>query len=579
MGVLHAGWRQPHHPRGEEVRIIEALATFGASMLDNARGQQRSSELAARLQGIIDQMPSGVAVVDAAGSMTVLNSAGREITGLAAASPFLSGVRLEGPEIGLALEASHLDFAATALGRALAGERVHNHEYSAETEDGRRVWLRASASPLVDGAGAPAGAISVFTDVTEARLASERRERETGRRLALAAISEALSDAGRDVPAMLRVTTSELSRVMGAACTVRLLRNNELRIVEGAFDTDQARLDKLKADWLGGAEIPVHDSRHRSVVESGQSIRLFDPTGVELRKDVPRRASTQAQRLPLYALMVAPLRAHGEVLGTIGLYRHVEPKPFTEEDEAFAADVGARAGLALENARLFDELAASRARLEELSQRMVQLAERERRAIALELHDQIGQSLTAARLLLQAARRLPLRLRDERLDEACTTLDEAVAQVRGLSLDLRPPMLDRFGLPAALEGYLDRFTNRTGIEVTCRASGLVFRPSPEVDMAAYRIIQEALTNVARHSGVQRADITLWSDERSVWVRVSDEGQGFDPALQEWEPSIGLTGMQERAELLGGELTIDSAPGAGARLLARLPLTAGVGGSQ
>jgi len=93
------------------------------------------------------------------------------------------------------------------------------------------------------------------------------------------------------------------------------------------------------------------------------------------------------------------------MLGTIGLYRHDLAEPFTEEDEAFAMDIGVRAGLVLENARLFEQLAASLGRLEELSQRMVQLAERERRAIALELHDEVGQGLTAARLLLQAARR------------------------------------------------------------------------------------------------------------------------------------------------------------------------------
>src|SRR6185437_8940826 len=135
--------------------------------------------------------------------------------------------------------------------------------------------------------------------------------------------------------------------------------------------------------------------------------------------------------------------------------------------------------------------------------------------IALELHDEIGQGLTGARLLLQAARRLPARLRDERHEEACKTLDETVAQVRGLSLDLRPPLLDRFGLVAALEAYVERYSDRTGIAVTCRSNEMSARPSPHVDMAAYRIVQEGLTNIARYAGVTRAEVSLWSSQEHL----------------------------------------------------------------
>src|SRR5581483_8343057 len=114
-----------------------------------------------------------------------------------------------------------------------------------------------------------------------------------------------------------------------------------------------------------------------------------------------------------------------------------------------------------------------------------------------------------------------------------------VAQARGLSLDLRPPLLDRFGLAAALEAYLERYTDRTGIAVTCRSNDMSARPSPHVDMAAYRIVQEGLTNVARHAGVTRAEVSLWSTDEHLWVRVADEGKGFDLSVLEWEPSTGL----------------------------------------
>jgi PAS domain S-box-containing protein len=571
-GALHAGWRSPHKVTSDQRRIIETLATFGAGMLDSTSAEQRASELARRLQAIIDQMPSGVAVVDARHRLAVLNEAGRDILGLPAESPLASGVALWGPKLQGIFAHHGFDFETTALAGALAGEAVDQAEYRVNVADGRNVWLRSSARQLLDAGGQPAGAVSVFSDITRAREAAERRERETERRLALAAITDALGHAGRDVHAMLRITSRELAHALSSTCVVRLLQGDALAVLEGSVhDDDPKRLRRILR-YLSAQPVTLQSGRHRQALEAGMPVSWFDASGHGLHPAglaAPIRRVVKA--LPLYALLVAPLHARGEMLGTIGLYRHDTASPFTKDDEAFVADVGARAGLVLENARLFAQLAASRARLEELSQGMVQLAERERRAIALELHDEIGQGLTAARLLLQAARRLPSRLRDERLEEACTTLDEAVAQVRGLSLDLRPPLLDRFGLAVALEGYLERFCDRTGVAVRFQPPEQLVRAAPDVERAAYRVIQEALTNVARHAGVELAQVELRTDNQSLWVRVTDQGRGFDPAVVEWEPSTGLTGMQERAELLGGELVIDTALGTGVQVLARFPL--------
>ncbi|HLY63980.1 MAG TPA: sensor histidine kinase, partial [Chloroflexota bacterium] len=240
-------------------------------------------------------------------------------------------------------------------------------------------------------------------------------------------------------------------------------------------------------------------------------------------------------------------------------------------DLQFLQDIGDRAGLVLENARLFEQLRASQERSEKLSRHLVQLQERERRAIALELHDEVGPSLIAARLLITAARRLPARLRDERLDEASRALDQSVGQLRGLSLDLRPPMLERFGLTLALEGYLERYQSRTRMTVKFDTSGLDSRPPADVEIAAYRIVQEALTNVARHAGVAEAEVRLWCKDGRLQVEVCDGGAGFDPAAPRHQPSTGLSGLQERAELLGGHILIESAPGQGTRVAASLPL--------
>jgi signal transduction histidine kinase len=400
---------------------------------------------------------------------------------------------------------------------------------------------------------------------------AERRERAVQRQLALAAISEALDDASRDMQKALEVIVRETSRVLDATCAIRLLSEDGQHIQGGAVYDANPEFRAALAQAMTSVAVPLATSHYRAVVLEGKPSRWFDASGRRKAQTLPPPVRGALNKLPLFASLVAPIRAYGKVLGTIGLYKHDQARPFSDADERFLVDVGDRVGPVLENARLFEELSASRARLEALSQRLVAVHDQERRAIALELHDEISQSLTAARLLIEAARRLPARLRDERLEEAGRTLDEAIAQVRGLTLDLRPPMLDRFGLGPALAAYFERYRNRTGVRVDFQDALLPARPAADVEIAAYRILQEGLTNVARYAGVDQVRARLWARDGQLNVELVDAGAGFDPSVLRDGSSAGLTGMQERAEALGGQLLVESAPGQGTRLLARLPL--------
>jgi PAS domain S-box-containing protein len=576
--VIQVGWRWPYSPGPEDIRLIETLAAFGAGIVDSAQSHRRADELASWLQAIIDQMPSGVLVVDAHSRLSLVNRTGREILGQGGRSLIGAGLPLNDVKVRGVMRRLGLSFGETALARALEGEQVQNHEYQLTPEGRPPLWVRASATPLLDGTGRLSGVVTVYSDVTADKQAASNQEREAERRLALASIKEALSDASRDVRAMLRITTHELAHALNASCVVRVLEDGQLRVAQAYGYEASATLRALMEGMEREGMVADRATRHWAVVDTGQPLRSFDPAGAEfrLRHGTPIIEALGKDRSPLYAILIAPLQAHGTMLGTIGLYRHVLARPFTDHDESFVVDVGARAGLTLENARLFEQLASSRARLEELSQRLVQLQERERRDIALELHDEVGQVLTATRLLLESAVRLPADQRDGRLHEAAATLDEAVDKVRGLSLDLRPPMLERFGLQPALDAFFERFSGRTGIGIDFRCQGLDGRPPTGVETAAYRIIQEGLTNAARHAGVPSVEVDLWLDGRRLRLRVADAGRGFDASLLDRTPSTGLTGMRERAELLGGELTVESAPGRGTTLLAWLPL--GEGGS-
>jgi PAS domain S-box-containing protein len=206
-----------------------------------------------------------------------------------------------------------------------------------------------------------------------------------------------------------------------------------------------------------------------------------------------------------------------------------------------------------------------------LSFRLVQIQEEERRNISRELHDQVGQVLTVLKLTLDRAVPLCSPEVKKQLEDGVNNIAELISIVRNISLSLRPSMLDDLGLLPTLFWYFDRFTTQTGIKVDFKHSGLERRFPPEITIAAYRIIQEALTNVTRYSGADRVSVHAWNTPGRIAVKIADKGKGFDPEAIDPRTSSGLHGMRERVRLLGGTLSIESAPGTGTVLTAELPI--------
>jgi signal transduction histidine kinase len=177
-------------------------------------------------------------------------------------------------------------------------------------------------------------------------------------------------------------------------------------------------------------------------------------------------------------------------------------------------------------------------------------------------------------MMLTLSKQLPHDAAQSRIAESKALLEDLIDKVRGLALDLRPSVLDHFGLAAALSGFFTRFTDQTGVRVVFRdfdTEGRRF--SADVETAAYRIVQEALTNVARHAAAGEATVTLMAEDDVLRVEVEDRGAGFDPHENRPQQSFGLTGMRERANILGGRFMIHSSAGAGTRVVAELPLRA------
>jgi signal transduction histidine kinase len=229
-------------------------------------------------------------------------------------------------------------------------------------------------------------------------------------------------------------------------------------------------------------------------------------------------------------------------------------------EEQRRRDDADRTRLALET-----RVAEATRELRALSRRLLTVQEDERRVLARELHDEIGQALTGLGLQLGDG----ISSDPSRLGEARQIVRDLTEQVRNLSMDLRPAVLDRYGLLAALQWHLERYGRQTGIRVELRHEGMDRRFPAPVEIAAYRIVQEALTNVARHSRATMAIVQCLADEEMLTVSVRDDGRGFDPTTV--LRGSGLGGMHERAELLGGALTVDNAAGQGVVTTAELPL--------
>jgi PAS domain S-box-containing protein len=208
--------------------------------------------------------------------------------------------------------------------------------------------------------------------------------------------------------------------------------------------------------------------------------------------------------------------------------------------------------------------------LQTLSRRLLEVQEAERRHLARELHDEIGQLLTALRLLLRVSEDSPSEAIGNRLAQARDIVNGLIDRVRGLSFDLRPADLDQLGLLPALLTLFERYTTQTGVLVNFKHNEVERRFAAEVETGAYRVVQEALTNVARHAGVAGVDVYVWADTKTLNLQIADRGDGFDPdAVFKAARSGGLVGMRERTMVLGGRLSIESS-GAGTTISAEIP---------
>jgi PAS domain S-box-containing protein len=324
-------------------------------------------------------------------------------------------------------------------------------------------------------------------------------------------------------------------------------------------------------DLLAGEHLSLDLLGDITPLQQGRPVIENDLQGLPGRSPIQERLLAAGLR----SYMGVPLLFQDELIGSLNLAAS-SAHAFSLEHAEIVRHVTAPLAIAIQNARLFDQVRAGRERLQVLSQRLVEAQEAERRRVSAELHDEAGQALTALKISLELMQSdLPPGSEAVRqsIREAMLLTEQTMEQLRLLARGLRPPALDAVGLNSTLEDYCRDFARVTRLAVDYSGAELPALPDAAM-ITLYRVVQEGLTNVARHARASRVWVTLRQDANQVSLSVEDDGQGFDREAAEpaadYAWGIGLLGMQERLELLGGRLEVTSRPGRGTRLVARIP---------
>lgn len=367
-----------------------------------------------------------------------------------------------------------------------------------------------------------------------------------------------------------------LQRIVEGAATVAGARYAALGIYDGATVTRFVHhgMDDDTVARIGGP--PRGYGLLGEVTAADGPIRIDD-----LAADV-RARGFPANHPPMRTFLGVPVVRNGRRYGNLYLGDKRGGDAFDAEDEGLVATLAAFAAGALESAQLVESERArvaaeerDRARKEMLAQ-VINAQEAERARVARDLHDDVGQALTSVLLGLRLVEGSLTRGSDDRDNARLRVADlrelvaDALRRARQLAFELRPTVLDDVGLVPALERLTAGLAERTGITIDlASALGVDERLEPDVETVVYRVVQEALTNVVRHAGAATASVVLARTGGTVRALVEDDGRGFDPSVA--DRHLGLEGMAERAELVGGRVDVTSAPGEGTSVVLEVPV--------
>ena len=390
-----------------------------------------------------------------------------------------------------------------------------------------------------------------------------------------ASLSQYLIQESRHYNQLLGHIVAEISDLFQDTCVVGLFTSDLTQMEIKAIMDPHTDGSNSSSHRLLNSVISVETNPIASKILNGErfSARSISwQVGAEL---LPEEFVAELGEDGLSVLEVFPLHTGDQPLGMLALAR-VFGKPYTEDEISFIRSLMSSIALAIQNARLFEQLRESQIQLRGLSQQLVQVQEQQFSRLAEELHDRFGQDMTAININLNILRTLLPEDVPEgvltRLADMESLVIENVNRMRSTMSELRPPMLDKYGLVAALRWYVEEYYRRTEIRVDINNQYMEnTRLSGELEIALFRIVQEALNNVAKHANATKVDIELFDGNGKTTMVVTDNGQGFDTniqtirAVQHW----GVPLMRERARANNGDFLLRSVPGQGTQIIVRV----------
>jgi len=536
--------------------FIQAIEELRREIAERKRVQEALRQSEEELRAIFDGARDGIIVLDKTGKVVRINKYVEVVGGYT--EDELVGKRIDVLEM---VPSQSMAKIMSAYSKLEKGQDAPPYEIEVYLKTGEKRISEVHSS-LARRGGGVVGIVGIMRDITERKQAEEAIKQRNRELAALLEASQRLAsrlDLDELLSDIARSVVETLPSAEASSLWLYDERPGELVVRAWSGYDDEV---------ISGLSLPL-DTSLVGLVHRTRQPHIVDDVARELAFEVVDRPGLDV----ICAALGVPLLVEGQSIGALFADNFSRPQAFNENDLRLLQSLAAQAAAAIHNAQLFEQVCTGRERLQALSRRLVEVQEAERRYIALELHDEIGQILTGLKLSLEVATRLPTDEIMPSLNKAKALLNELIIQVDDLSLDLRPAMLDDLGLLPALLWHFDRYTTQTNVRVTFQHIGLEGRRfEAEIETAAYRIVQEALTNVARHAGVSEVVVRTWADQETLGVQIEDHGAGFDPeAVLAAGDTTGLPGMRDRAALLSGQLTVESAPGAGTRLMTEFSL--------
>jgi PAS domain S-box-containing protein len=456
------------------------------------------------------------------------------------------------------------DAVSAALIRVLREHGSYAIEHRIVRPDGIERVVFEWGECINDPSGQPIRVLGTCQDITERKQTEIALQRYANRLEHLREIDRAIlaSHSHREVAEAALEHLARLVPYWSAGVTV--------------LDFDQDEIEVIAARGLLGewhppgtrihGELKAHPEIHAQ--QHGQITTEEDVRRADLHNPLLKALRASGMR----SYLSIPIQDGGPPIGSLLLVSD-SPAAFSADHFEVVREVADQLAIAIRQSLLLEDLHSARQRAHALARQLIRAEEDERRRIARELHDELGQALTALKINLQET----IRGSDDRasrLEDSVAIVDVALRQVRGMALDLRPAILDDLGLVAALNWYVERHAQRTGLQGRFIADPDDIHADPEIETACFRVAQEALTNVARHARATRFSVELLQYSGGLQLVVRDDGIGFDPeaALRTASggTSLGLVGMRDRVELVGGRIAFVSEPTGGTEVQVNFP---------